>query len=93
MAVVIRMRRMGRKNQPYYRIVATDKRSPRDGRFIEILGTYRPLHEGKNFDLNRERILYWLGVGAQISIAVATLLRKEGIEKERKPTRDGKAEK
>ncbi len=83
MAVVIRMRRMGRKNQPYYRIVATDKRSPRDGRFIEILGTYRPLEKDKNFDLKRERISYWLGVGAQASGAVATLLKKEGIEKEK----------
>ncbi len=82
MAVIIRMRRMGRKNQPHYRIVATDKRSPRDGRFIELLGTYDPLKEGKNFNLNRERVLYWIGVGAQVSDAVGTFLAKEGIEKE-----------
>jgi small subunit ribosomal protein S16 len=92
MAVVIRMRRMGRKNQPYYRIVATDKRCPRDGRFLEILGTYSPLDEGKNFALKRERILYWLGVGAQVSGAVATFLKKEGIEKEKKSKGAGKAE-
>jgi small subunit ribosomal protein S16 len=83
MAVIIRMRRMGRKNQPHFRIVATDVRSPRDGRFIELLGTYDPLREGKNFSINRERVLYWLGVGAQVSDAVATFLAKEGIKKER----------
>jgi len=93
MAVVIRMRRMGRKNEPYFRIVATDKRCPRDGRFLEILGTYRPLDEGKNFDLKRERILYWLGVGAQVSGAVSTFLKKEGIKKEKKSKGARKAEK
>lgn len=93
MAVVIRMRRMGRTNQPYFRIVATDKRSPRDGRFLEILGTYSPLDEGKNYDLKRERILYWLGVGAQVSPKVSTLIKKEGIQKEKKSKGAGKAEK
>jgi small subunit ribosomal protein S16 len=83
MAVTIRMRRMGRKNQPHFRIVATDVRSPRDGRFIELLGTYDPLRTGKNFSIKTERVLYWLGVGAQVSDAVATLLAKEGIRKER----------
>lgn len=90
MAVVIRMRRVGRRNQPAFRIVATDKRSPRDGRFLEILGTYHPLREGKNFTLVRDRVLYWLGVGAQVSGAVATFLKKEGIEREKKKTRPAK---
>lgn len=93
MAAVIRMRRMGRKNQPYFRIVATDKRSPRDGRFLEILGTYNPLDKGENFNLKKERILYWMGVGAQVSIAVAAILKKAGIEKEKKAKGVGKAEK
>lgn len=96
MAVIIRMRRMGRKNRPYYRIVATDKRSPRDGRFIELLGTYDPLKEGKNFDLNRDRVLYWLGVGAEVSDAVGTFLAKEGVQKEpgkKKAKRTTKAKK
>jgi len=83
MAVTIRMRRMGRKNQPHFRIVATDARSPRDGRFLELLGTYDPLRGGKNFSIKKERVLYWLGVGAQVSDAVATFLAKEGIKKER----------
>lgn len=84
MAVKIRMRRMGRKNRPYFRIVATDERSPRDGRFLENLGTYDPLLEGKNYSLNRERVLYWLGVGAQVSEAVAPFLKKEEITIEKK---------
>jgi small subunit ribosomal protein S16 len=81
MAVKIRMRRIGAKNRPCFRIVATDARSPRDGRFLENLGTYDPLREGKNFTINRERMLYWLGVGAQVSDAVATFLAKEGISR------------
>ncbi|MEJ2745166.1 MAG: 30S ribosomal protein S16 [bacterium] len=91
MAVIIRMRRMGRKNRPHYRIVATDKRSPRDGRFIELLGTYDPLKEGKNFDLKMERVLYWVGVGAEVSDAVGTFLAKEGIKKEPKKKKAKKA--
>jgi len=79
MSVKIRMRRMGRKNQPHFRIVATDIRSPRDGRFLELLGTYDPLKKDKNYTLKTERVLYWLGVGAQVSDAVAVFLKKEGI--------------
>lgn len=82
MVVRIRMKRLGGKNRPYFRIVAADSRSPRDGRFIENLGTYDPLKEGKNFSLDRERVLHWLGVGAQISEAVAAFLSQEGIMKE-----------
>ena len=79
MAVVIRMRRMGRKNQPYYRIVATDKRSPRDGRFIETLGWYDPKKTGKNFGLDAERIAYWQNNGAQLSDIVRSLVRREKL--------------
>jgi small subunit ribosomal protein S16 len=83
MAVKIRMKRMGRKNRPYYRIVVADVRSPRDGRFIENLGTYDPFQDGKNYSINTERVLYWIGVGALISDAVAPILSKEGIEKKK----------
>ncbi|MDD5557404.1 MAG: 30S ribosomal protein S16 [bacterium] len=83
MAVRIRMKRIGAKNRPCYRIVAADSRSPRDGRFLENLGTYDPLLEGKNFTINRERVLYWLGVGARVSDTVAVLLKKEGIAREK----------
>ena len=83
MAVKIRMKRMGRKNRPYYRIVVADVRSPRDGRFIENLGTYDPFQDGKNYSINTERVLYWIGAGALISDAVAPILSKEGIEKKK----------
>jgi len=79
MAVKIRMRRMGRKNRPHFRIVATDIRSPRDGRFIEILGTYDPLKAENNYNINKDRVAYWLGVGAQVSDSVAVFLKKEGL--------------
>src|SRR5438309_10534232 len=78
MAVRLRMKMMGRKHRPYFRIVAIDHRQPRDGRFIEELGTYDPLV--KNTDervrLKPERIKHWLSVGAKPSERVATLLKK-----------------
>jgi len=89
MAVTIRMRRIGAKNRPCFRIVAADTRSPRDGRFLENLGTYDPLREGKNYTINRERMLYWLGVGARVSDAVAAFLAKEGITKPSPVARPG----
>ena len=78
MAVRIRMKKMGRKHRPYYRIVAIDARQPRDGRIIEELGTYDPMI--KNTDervrLRPDRIKYWMGVGALPSEKVGVLLRK-----------------
>ena len=78
MAVRIRMKRMGRKHRPYFRIVAIDSRQPRDGRVIEELGTYDPMV--KNTDervrLRPDRIKYWMGVGALPSEKVGVLLRK-----------------
>lgn len=79
MAVKLRLRRMGRKKLPLYAVVATDERSPRDGRFIEDLGRYQPLQEPATTDLKRDRVLYWLSQGAQPSDTVRSLLRKEGI--------------
>ncbi len=79
MAVRIRLRRMGRKKRPFYRIVAADSRSPRDGRFIETLGTYNPLEQPFNFEVNEERVFYWLKNGAQPTLTVRSLLRRKGL--------------
>ena len=80
MAVAIRMKRMGRKNREYYRICATDRRSPRDGRVIEELGTYDPHvpETDARCTLDGPRIEYWLSVGAQPSDAVRVLIKKYG---------------
>lgn len=76
MAVRIRLKRIGAKNNPAYRIVVADSRSPRDGRFIEELGTYLPLQRDNNVTLNLERANYWLSVGAQPSETVASFIKK-----------------
>lgn len=76
MAVKIRLARGGAKKRPFYRIVASDARSPRDGRFLEKLGTYNPMTENGTLVLDRARVDYWLGVGAQPTDAVRRLLRK-----------------
>lgn len=75
MAVVVRMSRQGSKKRPFYRIVAADKRCPRDGRFIELLGTYDP--STKAFRLKGERYEHWLKHGAQASATVASLVRRQ----------------
>ena len=79
MSVKLRFRRMGRRKMPVYGLVATDSRSPRDGRFIEDLGRYEPVSEPAVVKLDAERIVYWLGQGAQPSDTVRNLLQKEGI--------------
>ncbi|MEE9384739.1 MAG: 30S ribosomal protein S16 [Nannocystaceae bacterium] len=76
MAVKLRLSRAGARKRPFYRIVAADARSPRDGRFLEKLGTYNPLIEGGDLTLKQDRIDYWLGVGAQPTEVLARLLRK-----------------
>src|SRR5438046_10134623 len=76
MAVRIRMKRIGAKNNPVFRIVVADNRSPRDGKFIEQIGTYQPLKKGDNFALDYERAKYWIGKGAQPSDTVASFIRK-----------------
>ncbi|HEX5179141.1 MAG TPA: 30S ribosomal protein S16 [Gemmatimonadaceae bacterium] len=83
MAVRIRLRRVGRKKQPVYRIVVTDSRSPRDGRFIEMIGSYNPRQSESPLQLQTERADYWLGVGALPSDTVRSLLRKAGLLKAR----------
>lgn len=76
MAVRIRLKRIGAKNTPAYRIVVTDSRSPRDGRFIEEIGSYVPTQRENNYKLNLDRAKYWLGVGAQPSETVASMIKK-----------------
>lgn len=76
MAVRMRLKRIGAKNDPAYRLVVADSRSPRDGRFIEELGTYVPTRQDKNFNINLERADYWLSKGAKPSDTVASLLKR-----------------
>jgi small subunit ribosomal protein S16 len=77
MAVSIRLRREGAKNRPYYRVVVADSRSPRDGKFIEIIGTYDPKQTGQNSSFNVERAEYWISKGAQPSDTVRSLIKKQ----------------
>ena len=72
------MKRVGTKNTPVYRIVVADSRSPRDGKFIEEIGTYQPLKKGDNFTVDLERANYWVSKGAQPSDTVASFLKKAG---------------
>jgi small subunit ribosomal protein S16 len=78
MSVKIRMKRVGAKNAPVYRIVVADARSPRDGKFIEEIGTYQPLKAADNFKLDLDRANYWLSKGAQPSETVASFIKKAG---------------
>jgi small subunit ribosomal protein S16 len=84
-AVKLRLRREGTKKRPHYRIVAADTRSPRDGRFIEILGEYHPLDEPSTIIVNDERALHWLQHGALPTEAVAKILRIAGVWEQFKP--------
>lgn len=77
--VRIRLRRMGAKKTPFYRIVVTDKRSPRDGRFIESIGTYNPNTQPETVELKMDRAAYWLGNGAQASDGVVRILRRANL--------------
>ncbi len=79
MAVKIRLKRMGAKKTPFYRIVAADSRSPRDGRYIEIIGTYNPVVEPAKVEINEELALKWLQTGAKPSDTVRNLFSKQGI--------------
>ena len=76
MAVSIRLRREGAKNRPYYKVVVADRRSPRDGKFIEIIGTYDPKKPGHNSTLKLDRAEYWISKGAQPSDTVRSLIKK-----------------
>lgn len=82
MAVRIRLKRMGAHKAPFYRVVVSDSRSPRDGRFIEEIGTYNPLTQPAQIDINAESALKWLQTGAQASDTVRSLFRQVGILKQ-----------
>ena len=87
MAVRIRLRRQGRKKAPMYRIIVADSRSPRDGKFIEVLGQYQPRGGDQALNLDTARATYWLDNGAQPSDTVRSLLRKAGVLKARHEAR------
>jgi small subunit ribosomal protein S16 len=84
--VKIRLRRMGRRNKPFYRVVVADSRSPRDGKFIDIIGHYNPLTDPATISIDGEKALKWLKDGAQPTDTVRSLLSKLGIIDKVKPT-------
>lgn len=92
MAVKLRLRRMGKKKQPMYKVVAADSRSPRDGKFLEAVGSYNPLTNPHTVELLEDRIFYWLNVGAQPTDTVRSLLRQKGILMKRELERRGLGE-
>ncbi len=79
MSVMIRLARHGAKKKPFYRIVVADHKCPRDGRFLEVVGTYDPLQAPAKVALKEERVKYWMGEGAIPSNTVNSLLKKEGF--------------
>jgi len=79
MAVRIRLARFGKKKFPFYRLVVADSRSPRDGRFLEQIGTYDPMTDPASVTVDEERALHWLGKGAQPSDTARALLKKQGV--------------
>ncbi|MXP29049.1 30S ribosomal protein S16 [Porphyrobacter algicida] len=95
MAIAIRLSRGGAKKRPYYRIVVSDTRSPRDGKYLEQIGTYNPLlakDSGERVKINEDRARYWLGVGAQPSDRVARFLDAAGIKERAARSNPKKAE-
>ena len=87
MAVRIRLRRTGRKKSPMYRIVVADSKSPRDGKFLEIIGQYNPRQGENAVNLKADRVNYWMDNGALPSDTVRSLLRRAGVLKQRHETR------
>lgn len=90
MAVKIRLKRMGAKKRPFYRIVVADSRFPRDGRFIETVGTYNPIAKPAEVKIDKELAIKWLSNGAQPTDTVKALFKKEGILKEFADAKKGK---
>ncbi len=90
MAVKLRLRREGTKKRPHYRVVAADSRSPRDGRFIEIIGEYHPLDDPSTIRIDEERAMHWLSVGAQPTDQVKQLLRIVGVWEQFRPDDTGR---
>ena len=79
MSVKIRLQRFGTKKKPFYRVAAMDSRTKRDGDVVEYLGKYQPIINGKQFDVDEEKVLKWLKQGAQPTDTIRELLKKEGI--------------
>lgn len=92
MAVKLRLRRMGKKKQPVYKVVAADSRSPRDGKFIEAIGLYNPKTNPATVEIKEDRALYWLGVGAQPTDTVKNILTNQGIILKQELTKKGLSE-
>jgi small subunit ribosomal protein S16 len=92
LAVKLRLRRMGKKRQPVYKVVAADVRSPRDGKFIEAIGLYNPKTDPATIEIQEDRALYWLGVGAQPTDTVKNILSSKGILLRRELTKRGLSE-
>lgn len=89
MAVKLRLKRMGAKARPYYRIVAADSRSPRDGKFIETVGTYNPILESNNTTIDEEKALKWLNNGALPTDTVKNILKSHGTWEKFKNAKKG----
>jgi len=79
MAVRIRLTRMGAKKRPFYRLIAANSESPRDGKFLDILGYYDPMKEPAEIKIHRDKVRYWLDKGALVTEAARALLKKEGL--------------
>jgi small subunit ribosomal protein S16 len=90
MSVRIRLRRLGAKKRPFYRVVVADQRSPRDGRFIENIGKYHPMDDPSLIEIDEERALHWLDEGAQPSESVQRLMEKVGIWEKFEAEKKGK---
>lgn len=88
--VKLRLKRMGSKQKPFYRIVAADSKSPRDGKFIEVVGTYNPITEPAEVKINEELALKWLANGAQPTDTVRNLFKQQGIMKKFHESKQGK---
>ncbi|MBE6147977.1 MAG: 30S ribosomal protein S16 [Firmicutes bacterium] len=91
MAVKLRLKRMGSKQKPFYRIVASDSRSPRDGKFIELIGTYNPIKGQEVVTVDEEKALKWLNNGAEPTDTVRNILSKQGIMKKYAESKNKKA--
>jgi len=92
LAVKLRLRRIGKKKQPMYKVVAADSRSPRDGKFLEAIGIYNPLTDPLTLDIKEDRAMYWLNVGAQPTDTVKSLLSQKGIILKKELQRRGLSE-
>jgi len=79
MAVRIRLTRMGSKKKPFYRLIAADSESPRDGKFLQILGSYDPMKDPARVEIHKEKVDYWLKQGASLSGSARSLLKKQGV--------------